>query len=551
MIILCVPFSNLIHFKILCDVSDYSRVIVFSNSTYQINCLVCYNKGLPCFDLVNFVMNMLFRIALRHWRHLKSKLDEFIGKELLLFRMGSLTQQIFQRVKAEVPRLVEGKSVVTELDAAPNMGSGDSVAIFGDREVTESLKIELMKMVSKFEAELQEERSVKETVIPNILAYQIEYLNLVKFFDIKCKQYKLESFTSDSSKQQIRIKGVPKSIEAVQKEMLELLPNIALSKVSMNRKPLFLNVLKTTSARQAVEKQMLAAQIKAYWTIENKTILVYSESRSISETAMDCIRGTVWDAEYPVGIPFDDLEKQVVRSELWRDKKKEMQQRYLPLEIVEVEDCSRLIMAGLSHSEASVVEDIPLFFDHNVKRTSIFNGNPDRILFLNKRRREILKDLEKEWKVELTNISGGSQLQIAGTKHGIASCERALREMHDSVCMSVHTIENRAMIQYINEESNDVFENAGLRNDCLVVPHRKDAAMSLAFSHLSQSRQAAGFHYSLKLSNGTDCEVLQADITSLACDAIVNAANGDLKHVGGLAQAIVQKGIHIFIQWIV
>ncbi len=45
-----------------------------------------------------------------------------------------------------------------------------------------------------------------------------------------------------------------------------------------------------------------------------------------------------------------------------------------------------------------------------------------------------------------------------------------------------------------------------------------------------------------KAIGGATLEIVQGDITALAVDAIVNAANGYLKHGGGVAAAISRKG---------
>ncbi|ESP04651.1 hypothetical protein LOTGIDRAFT_101291, partial [Lottia gigantea] len=44
------------------------------------------------------------------------------------------------------------------------------------------------------------------------------------------------------------------------------------------------------------------------------------------------------------------------------------------------------------------------------------------------------------------------------------------------------------------------------------------------------------------LPNDKKIEVVKTDMRYLSCDAIVNAANGHLKHISGLAGAIVKKG---------
>ena len=48
----------------------------------------------------------------------------------------------------------------------------------------------------------------------------------------------------------------------------------------------------------------------------------------------------------------------------------------------------------------------------------------------------------------------------------------------------------------------------------------------------------------IKIRN-TTIEILQGDITDMNADAIVNAANNELQHGGGVALAIVQKGGNI------
>mgnify|MGYP001794580606 FL=1 len=51
-----------------------------------------------------------------------------------------------------------------------------------------------------------------------------------------------------------------------------------------------------------------------------------------------------------------------------------------------------------------------------------------------------------------------------------------------------------------------------------------------------------GEYYTAAFPSGVTCAVIKGDITKLKCDAIVNAANGELDHCGGLAHAIVRAG---------
>ena len=47
---------------------------------------------------------------------------------------------------------------------------------------------------------------------------------------------------------------------------------------------------------------------------------------------------------------------------------------------------------------------------------------------------------------------------------------------------------------------------------------------------------------SIQLPSGVSVSVVQGDITQMAVDVIVNAANDRMDHIGGLALDIVKKG---------
>ena len=49
----------------------------------------------------------------------------------------------------------------------------------------------------------------------------------------------------------------------------------------------------------------------------------------------------------------------------------------------------------------------------------------------------------------------------------------------------------------------------------------------------------------LTLTTGQSVVVVQGDLTEYKVDVIVNAANEDMAHVGGIAKAIVDKGYHV------
>ena len=417
-----------------------------------------------------------------------------------------------------------------------SVSTGNQIAISGEQRVVQDLSTRIQEMIRKLEQEIQEEKTITEVTVPNMMDFQIKYLSLIGFFKEMAEKYQLKSFSGDASKQCVTMKGRPTSIQSVQKLMFDLLPKVNQSKVSTTKTVHFLKVFTTASAEQTIRQQFEVKQIVALWSLEKKTISVYSESKSVSQNAIDCINTVVWESQYPADNKFDEQEKKVLDSDAWTKKKEELEAQNESLEIVELEDKSALIIAGLMQVKVVVIEGINMFFSQNVQRTGKFNGVADRFSFLYKWKRFIFNDLESKHNVRINFQEGDAAIGITGTKDDLANCSRSLQTIHDSVCKEIHIINNQAGIHLV-EDDPEFLEHVGLKTNCLVVQHKEEATEAS-----EEDSEDIGTKYSLTLPSGAVCEVRKDDITVLGCDAIVNTANGDLQHVGGLALHVIKKG---------
>ena len=399
----------------------------------------------------------------------------------------------------------------------------------------ESVKFKLEEEINNLEAEIEAQKSAQEVTIPNIDEYQIEYLNLIRFFDRKREEYNLISFIGDSKNQLVKIEGAPNDVDLVQNEILSLLPKIKQSRVTLEMAPILQTLVKTDIGSQIIKDKLLEGEIPAAWTCDETTMSIYSESKSTSMRAKDFITEMSWNGEYPAGGDLDAPEKKLVMSAQWKNQMAVWTGKYQPIEIEVASDNSKLLLAGLQTRKKDVLEDIQSFFDSNAERERVFLGEASRILFLQKFKKEALKDLEASCHVKLTITDSQDSIHIAGIRVNVDNCEKSLRKMHDAICISTFTVQNRAMIEYLNHEDEELVKNASLKMDCLIVPHKESTPNDLGDQRVSH-------HDSVQLPNGTVCVVQKTDITDLSCDAVVNAANGKLQHVGGLAAALVNKG---------
>lgn len=496
-------------------------------------------------DIYGIYCFLFARLALDTSRPLKPTLDKCIGDNFLVYQTETLDRPTVERVCREFHQLADHHPISFEIrtDDQMSRNSRSRIAVAGERKLVESLQPSFLNLIRVAELGVEAVDDVEDdpeddatAVVRNIPDYQIKYLVLIDFFKKMIYQHNLKSFGWDASQQLVRIQGQSHTVELVRTQLLDMLPKISQSIVSVAKTGAFVKMVEICA--EAIQQELLARQTAAVWVLDDMGISVYSLSKSTSQDAIDCIDGLVWDSVYPPNTTLDGLEMKLLGSGSWNAKKKQLQEQYSPLEIVEIVSKSKLCLSGLSPMQADVMKEIPLFFMKNVKRTTLFSGVPSRMVFLQKLKKKILQSLRQDLDITLGQFNSDGTVEIMGTRESILLCERRLKQEHDSICRDKYVVEDPAMVQHINKDQ-DLLETAGLKTDCLVLPHEEEVIVEHA---TTEPGSGFGNRYSVTLPSGTICEVRRDDITTMECDAIVNAANGLLRHAGGLASAIVKRG---------
>ena len=417
----------------------------------------------------------------------------------------------------------------------------NQISFLGEKSEVESLKLRVLQQIKEKEKQIQDERSRKTNTVPNITEFQISYLERINFFKDMEEKYKLGHFTFDKSNHLVEMNGLPSATNEVQKRMLEILPAVTQSRCHEIKKPLFLKVFQTRLAQESLQKELLAKNLVAVWTLEGKTVSMYSESKAKAKNAMDCLNETIWEAQYPNGRAFDELEERLLKTPKWDRKREELERLADPLQITMVNDKPVLAMVGLKYQKGQVLEEIPAFFNSNVLRQERFVGSGKRVSFLHKIYPAKLKEIEQRFSVEIQREKRSEVLNVSGTKDAIANATRELKRLLEDVQKDEYTVDSPAMARHIMEDK-DLLENVSLRTNCFVAVHEDDIQARPTEEMVRTTHSPNTDFYSTNLPGGTTCVVKRGDITKLNCDVIVNPANENLAHVGGLAHVIVREG---------
>ena len=318
--------------------------------------------------------------------------------------------------------------------------------------------------------------------------------------------------------------------------MHDLLDKFRKSTYGATKEEGFIKVLQTESADKAIKRELKVRGIVALWKIGEKNITLHSESKSMSEAALKCVDDFIWKLTYPADRDFDEQEKVLLQSDLWSKRKQEVQQRYQPLHFYELEYQKRVIVHGLEQVRNNLREDIYRFFRENTERSVDFKGVPNRVRFLNDLKYQTVVSLQQVHQVCILAIQESKGFKITGSIDNITNCRRELEKEHDSIHRHLHVVSSPAIIQHINEDDG-FLEQTGRRAGCLVIPYDGEDSSTVSPVNPRENQ--------VRLNNGTICEVKKVDMTTMAVDAIVNPANEELLHGGGLAAAIVKRGMSL------
>lgn len=476
---------------------------------------------------------------LQNWRRLEWIVKDFLSANCAVFETPRLTNQVFDHIRGCIAELAEKLNVQNLLNHGQQKNE-NCVWIVGEIHAMEKLKAVVEREIETKKAKIQEDLSVTSRIIPFFPPHVIDYIHKMGIFSELPTT--VRNVVTDKKKKQLTIEATPAGFEDVQSQVMALVNNLEDTRCQENKKKLFMKVLRTQPAIEGLEKALADNRVVAVWTHDERTVSMHSESKENSQQAMICLNQVIWEGHYPTTRPLDELERSLLSDPKWSDKKAEMESAVSPLFIEENRVSHQIDFAGLTKHRNHVLEEVKGFFDQNLIKKEVFVGKGKRVTFLWTFKYEAaIEYIQREFQVDVIRQPESEMLEISGTSNGIANAKRFLKTEHENVKKDLHQVENPARVQYINDYP-DILSDVATKNHCVVCIHDDEDNSESEETATMLDFDTANFHVRLPF-NKTVCVVQRGDITKVqSCDVIVNAANANLDHIGGLARVIVNAG---------
>ena len=140
-------------------------------------------------------------------------------------------------------------------------------------------------------------------------------------------------------------------------------------------------------------------------------------------------------------------------------------------------------------------------------------------------------------KVETDGCCG---IVVTGYDHNLQQAMDELERLAQRITIEQLVIDKPGMPKYLHSQGGKM-SLKDLEQEHQVVIVDESQQVSKGNSFMNGEGRAVGSK--VDLMSGATIEVVQGDLTRFTVDAVVNAANGKLHHMGVLARAISQAGI--------
>ncbi|XP_010156070.1 PREDICTED: poly [ADP-ribose] polymerase 14-like, partial [Eurypyga helias] len=428
-------------------------------------------------------------------------------------------------VSAEVWEAIRNSFICEEVLIIP-CTSKELLVLVGEKEVVKNVEQELKFLIEQATREIEREKQrMEEMVVMSPGEYAL--LQIAGLEEKFRMEFPALQITYDPLQKIINLCGMPEEVYKVKGEILDNIRNMVKKTVSIH--PYIFQFLECVDNETLSQSLFMSKEISAFYELGTEAVILKGSALEDLLKAEEEIKK---ELDYK-SITLED--ESVLQKKEWVFLAKQNCSNEA-VKVIQAE--GQVIVAGCSQEVAKVAEEISDFIDENTQVRKVVGGKPVAvIMFFEKEKTNVWGDLEKKGvKVDFITEKKCRVISLSGPRRevlkGVTLVEQILSGLHYKRLV----IREPGAKLYFKERERFFAATANQDFRCLV----RLEELSEEQLEERQEHSDTGKPYSQVTVGGVVIAVYTANLCTHPVDVVVNASNEDLKHIGGLAEALLK-----------
>ncbi|XP_051005825.1 protein mono-ADP-ribosyltransferase PARP14-like [Acomys russatus] len=406
---------------------------------------------------------------------------------------------------------------------------GESLTLAGRSEEVRAISQQVKELIDSTTERLRREKqSVKEKAAVSQGKHFL--LHHTGFLGDLSKEYPETEISYDDATQCLCFKGLPADVYKVKCEIQEKVHSMVQKEVSVSS-DLFL-FLQRVDSREFSKTLFEAQNILATYELKGTGLLLTGWSVQVLAEAEKKMLGTLSHKRIEVE------DKDVLSGNAWRKRIQPLQKRHRSSATIVVKNeltsgvQAEVIVAGCAREVSEIHSQLFEFLENHMRVERLVEIEPPLIIDYLKTDKVLLSKIKRAAvQVSFKPKGNPNNILLTGSKSKVLECMNTVKEIQNSVCIKRFQTDKAGARHFFLDKESYYKMEVRRQYGCIIELQEDGDKEEGSFEEQKCLVER-------DIAPGVTLIAQQGDLSRFPVDAVVNAANENLRHINGLALSL-------------
>ncbi|XP_022791105.1 poly [ADP-ribose] polymerase 14-like [Stylophora pistillata] len=414
--------------------------------------------------------------------------------------------------------------------------------ILGKEALVEKEEEKLKKLITDVKENSELMKTVVEVVETNYTKSRLTLLEMSGLCNKLSDKHRHLSINIDSTGEKLCFKGPRKNIQEVKLEVVTFISKVI--ERTTEQPTGIIDVLRQQHVSKFIQELFEKKSIQAVILLDQGRSSNEVQVVGVNEKNAKEAKVILEDSLKEKSIHLKPENAQVINGREWKDFKSSLTSE-LKVGIAVDASVSNVWISGILEDVEQCSDQMQKFLEMKTifhKVIQVEEGTGRFISTFWKKKLEAVKGELSNCYVDMRVTSDYMGIEVSGTTEGMAKCIPEIHDLIDAVQKECMTVNKPGMKKFFEDvKGKSILKSVEDASKCVILTSENNEVQNVP-DFTREEHMAAEFFCSFSTKHGKTISVMKGDITKDPVDAIVNAANERLQHIGGVAYAIVKEG---------